>query len=223
MAEKQIIETQDGSHSIYSERFGVSYHSRYGAIQESRHVFIEAGLFLQALSKKQIQVLEVGFGTGLNAFLTFLEGKQRELSIEYVAIEAFPVDIEQARQLNYPQLLGEPPKTKEFLFLHRAEWNKKHQLDEHFSFLKLQQPFEQVDFQEAFDLLYFDAFAPNAQPELWESPVLERMYRSLRKGGMLVTYCAKGIVKRRFKALGFEVKTMKGPPGKREMIRCTKV
>lgn len=222
MDEKQIIETQDGSHSIFSERFGVPYHSKYGAIQESRHVFIEAGLYLQALSRKTVTILEIGFGTGLNAFLTLLESEKRGFHTEYVAVEAFPVDLKQVRQLNYPELLGEPPRTEEFYLLHEAEWNKEHRINEYFLFRKVRGAFEEIDFQEAFDLLYFDAFAPNAQPELWEYPVLERMYRALRKEGVLVTYCAKGVVKRRFKALGFEVETIKGPPGKREMIRCRK-
>lgn len=222
MSKSRIFETQDGSHSLFSEAFGVSYHSRYGAIQESTHVFIQSGLYYRMAGSGQLSVLEIGFGTGLNALLTLLEANKRELPVYYEAVEAFPVSIEEARQLNYPQIL-DGTAAGAFLQLHEIEWEETHQLSPFFSFRKTHSRFEEVQYQGAFDVIYFDAFAPNAQPELWEEDVLGRMYNALKKNGVLTTYCAKGVVKRRLKSLGFTVESLKGPPGKREMTRAVKL
>lgn len=222
MEDREIFETQDGSHSVFSQKFGVSYHSKYGAVQESRHVFIEAGLFPKILGKRTLAVLEIGFGTGLNAFLTFLEAESRQLEIRYEAIEAYPLSMEQVRQLNYPAMLHAENYADQFLRMHQCQWSMPAVLSENFQFKKELQRFEDIDYEKKFDLIYFDAFAPNAQPELWEPEVLSKMYKALKKGGVLVTYCAKGVVKRRLTALGFTVEAIKGPPGKREMTRCMK-
>jgi len=222
MNENEIIETQDGSHSIYSPKFGVTYHSKYGAVQESRHVFIESGLFFLALTRKDIAVLELGMGTGLNAFLTLIEAQRLQLQIRYEAVEAFPLSQQQARRLNHPAILESGTFRNQFLALHEAAWGEPIQLTPSFEFKKEMHRFEEIDYPPLFDLVYFDAFAPNAQPELWELPTLRRVFDALKPGGVLVTYCAKGAVKRGLKQLGFKVEALPGPPGKREMTRAIK-
>ncbi|MFN7117192.1 MAG: tRNA (5-methylaminomethyl-2-thiouridine)(34)-methyltransferase MnmD [Saprospiraceae bacterium] len=222
MEPDEIFETQDGSHSIQSKRFGVSYHSKYGAIQESRHVFIEAGLYYKALQQKDIAILELGFGTGLNTLLTYQEAERHGWTIFYETIEAYPITLAQANQLNYPALLGATSLQAVFQTLHTSTWSEKHIISPHFTFQKQKKAFQDIDYQAQFDLIYFDAFAPGAQPELWEVPLLQKLYNALRLNGILVTYCAKGSVKRNFREVGFKVEALPGPPGKREMTRCIK-
>ena len=218
----KLFQTQDGSHSIFSDQFGVSYHSKYGAIQETQHVFIDAALRYKALIQKDIAILDIGFGTGLNAYMTLLEAIQKDLHIDYTSYEAFPITLSQAKMLNYPSLLSEPLMAAQFLQLHEANWNEVIPINQHFRFRKCLQSFETIDTQAAYDIIYFDAFAPNAQPELWEAPLLSQMYQALKPEGVLVTYCAKGVVKRTLKAVGFQIESLKGPPGKREMTRAVK-
>lgn len=222
MMQNTLIETQDGSHSLLSEKFGVSYHSKYGAIQETKHVFINAALRHKAVVQSDISILDIGFGTGLNAFVTLLEATKRNLQIQYTAVEAFPITHEQATALNYPTLLDTTEHVPHFLQMHSGNWSETHPLTPNFQLTKLLRKFEDLNFDNDFDIIYFDAFAPNAQPELWEAPVLEIMYKALKNEGVLVTYCAKGVVKRTLKAVGFEVEALKGPPGKREMTRAIK-
>jgi len=218
----KLFQTQDGSHSIFSEQFGVSYHSKYGAIQETQHVFIDAALRFKALVQKDIAILDIGFGTGLNAYMTLLEATQRGLSIDYTGYEAFPISLAEAQLLNYPNLLSAADLSAQFLQLHEVAWNEVIPINPNFRFQKCLQSFETIDAQAAYDIIYFDAFAPNAQPELWEAPLLTQMYQALKQGGVLVTYCAKGVVKRTLKSVGFQIESLKGPPGKREMTRATK-
>ena len=217
----KIFETQDGSHSIFSESFGESYHSKYGAIQESTHVFIHSGLFYQIQGSMQLSVLEIGFGTGLNALLTLKEANKRQFPIYYEAVEAYPISVEEARQLNYPDIIEEQVAGT-FLQMHEMEWGETQQITPYFSFHKKQSRFEELCYQNAFDVIYFDAFAPNAQPELWEEEILQIMYNALKENGVLTTYCAKGVVKRCLKGVGFMIESLKGPPGKREMTRAVK-
>lgn len=221
--ENALIETQDGSHSLLSGVFGVSYHSKYGAIQESSHVFIQAGLHWKVLHSKQLRILEIGFGTGLNAYLTLLETQRLGLKVFYETIEAYPISIEQAAALNYPLILEQsaPPPTL-FMQLHEAPFGEANLITTRFHLLKLQMNFGDIQYSNAFDLVYFDAFAPDAQPELWEQPMLQKIFVALAPGGVMVTYCAKGYVKRNLKAVGFQVEALPGPPGKREMTRCVK-
>jgi len=219
----QLFLTQDGSHSIFSDQFGVSYHSKYGAIQETQHVFIDAGLRPKTLTQKEIAILDIGFGTGLNAYMTFLESIKNDLKTTYVAYEAYPIGKDQVDLLNYPQLLKAPSLAAYFSLLHDQEWNCTLQLHDNFIFTKQLASFQDIDFKETFDLIYFDAFAPSAQPELWETELLDKMYKSLKINGVLVTYCAKGQVKRNLKEVGFKVEKLKGPPGKREMTRAIKI
>lgn len=215
--------TSDGSHTVLSDRFGVSYHSRFGAIQESMHVFIEAGFHFRAAGlPPALSVLEMGFGTGLNALLTLLEAQRKEIEVYYATVEAFPLSIEQARELNFTQVMGKPELLGPFQAMHEMEWGETSEISPGFHFTKWHTTFEAYQPERLFDVIYFDAFAPGSQPELWELPLLGKMYEALNPGGVLTTYCAKGSVKRNFKALGFTVESPAGPPGKREMTRAIK-
>jgi tRNA U34 5-methylaminomethyl-2-thiouridine-forming methyltransferase MnmC len=211
--------TQDGSHTLISPDFGVSYHSLYGAIQESRHVFIEAGLRYKALSSIEVDVLEIGFGTGLNALMSLLDTRHRQTLIRYTGVEAYPISPEQAAMLNYADILGEPGLHQLLLQMHTAPWAEPIALSPLFQFTKLHQRFEELRFRQAFDIIYFDAFAPDTQPELWTPELFTRMYEALRPGGVLCTYSAKGLVKRNMRQAGFSTEALPGPPGKREMTR----
>lgn len=219
----ELFETSDGSHSLHSKKYGVSYHSKYGAVQETQHVFIDAALRPKlAEQTSQLEILELGFGTGLNALMTLLEASRKKHRIRYTTVEAFPIPLEMAAQLNYVDLLQAPQFAEAFRKMHElpsAEWTA---LTDYFDFCKLLVPFQELAFEPTFDIIYFDAFAPNAQPELWEAPLLSAMYAATKPGGLLTTYCAKGAVKRTLRAVGFEVETLPGPPGKREMTRAWK-
>lgn len=215
-----LITTGDGSHSLYSERYGVTYHSKYGAVTESAHVFIDAGLRYKAAVQREIALLEIGLGTGLNAFMTWLEAEKRNLLVRYTAIEAYPLTLKEVSVFNFAAQLRAPERHAGFLRLHRGAWDKEHRFSDQFVFTKHRVLLE--DFHPAagtFDLIYFDAFAPQAQPELWTETIFARLYEALNPEGVLVTYCAKGDVKRTLKKVGFEVERLQGPPGKREMTR----
>jgi len=218
----KILDTADGSHTIFSEQFGVSYHSKYGAIQETQHVFINAGLRLKAIVKKDISILGIGFGTGLNALMTCLEATKHNLNINYVGVEAFPVPVEMARQLNFGEYLKDENVAALHLKIHESEWEKPIAINQHFTLTKVEKRFQDLDYQNQFDIIYFDAFAPSSQPELWEEAVMQIMYNALLPEGVLATYCAKGSFKRTLKAVGFQVEKLQGPPGKREMTRALK-
>lgn len=221
----KVIQTGDGSHSLYVEELNEHYHSIHGAIQESKHVFIEAGL--KYATPVQLSILEIGLGTGLNALLTILENRQLQKSIDYTALEAFPVSPDVVSQLNYVNLLVNEIHTKEkvqqyFEAIHASDWESNVQLEEKFGLCKIKNKLQEVVFSKCFDLIYFDAFGPTAQPEMWTEDVFSKLWKSLNENGMLVTYCAKGNVKRSLKKIGFTVETLQGPPGKREMIRAKK-
>ena len=217
-----IFESRDGSSTLLSEKFGVTYHSKYGALQESKHVFIKEGLFYKCIGKKELNILEMGFGTGLNALITSVEATKLKVKINYCAFEKYPVDLQTINKLNYCDVLGLKNGDYVFRKLHECDWDEPINISDYFSILKFKRPYEEANFIEKFDLIYFDAFAPNVQPDLWEAPMMEKMYKALYAKGALVTYCAKGSFKRTLKSIGFEVKTLKGPPGKREMVRAIK-
>jgi tRNA U34 5-methylaminomethyl-2-thiouridine-forming methyltransferase MnmC len=217
-----LITSGDGSHTLFSERYGVTYHSRFGAITESAHVFVAAGLRHKAAVQRDIAVLEAGFGTGLNAFMTWLEAERRNLNVNYLGLEIAPIGETEAKALNYAEALGVAERSDDFGALHRLDWGIPHALSEHFTFEKQATPIQAFEADAVFDVVYFDAFAPQAQPELWELPVFERFYRALKPEGLLVTYCAQGEFKRRLKQAGFAVERLQGPPGKREMTRALK-
>lgn len=214
--------TQDGTHTLYSANYGVTYHSRYGAITESNHVFIEAGLRYKAVLGRDISILEAGFGTGLNALLTYIEAEKRGLTVHYTALEQYPIQPDQVTALNYPDLLGSDTLSSIFQTMHLEGWEEDQLFSPSFRLRKLQTGIETFRAEEQFDLIYFDAFAPQAQPELWQSSVFSNLFDALRPEGVLVTYCAQGEFKRTLKQVGFKVERLKGPPGKREMTRAWK-
>lgn len=215
----KIIVTGDGSHSLFNEALDETYHSRHGALQESLHVFIVHGFryFVQKQKSKSVSILEVGFGTGLNALLTLAEAIESDISVAYTSLETYPLSEEVWVKLNYPDTHNR------FKELHRAEWEKWSQINSQFKLLKLEKSLQDVELDsQPYDLIYFDAFAPTKQPELWELKVLEKVVKTLKSGGMFVTYCAKGQLKRDLKSLGLIVESLPGPPGKREMVRALK-
>ena len=219
----KIITTSDGSHSLLNEDLNETYHSVHGAIQESVHVFIKSGL-AYVFEKKPtlpISIFEVGFGTGLNALLTLQYVQHNGKAVNYMAIEQSPLEGEIWSRLNYASLLD---LTNEFENLHVSTWDRFHSLTPNFNFLKLKTTLQEVELsKDSIDLVYYDAFAPSKQPELWTFPVLEKIFHALRSGGVMVTYCAKGQLKRDLSGLGLVVESLAGPPGKKEMVRATKV
>ncbi|HET8753029.1 MAG TPA: tRNA (5-methylaminomethyl-2-thiouridine)(34)-methyltransferase MnmD, partial [Salinimicrobium sp.] len=201
------------------------YHSRHGAIQEANHVFIKMGLeHVQKIAGiTNISILEIGFGTGLNAFITFLEAEKRNLSIKYTGVEAFPVLEEEIKALNYVSFFTEKNSAEIFDLIHQSPWEVKNGISEDFFLTKQKRFFSEIDEKDEFQLIYFDAFGPQVQPELWTEEIFKKMHQALKIGGILVTYSAKGSVRRAMQAAGFFVERLPGPPGKREMLRATKI
>jgi tRNA U34 5-methylaminomethyl-2-thiouridine-forming methyltransferase MnmC len=219
-----IITTSDGSHSLLNTALNETYHSTHGALQESVHVFIHNGLdvVIQRGQRDEIKILEIGFGTGLNVLLTRQRGALTKRKIKYTALEAFPIDIALARQLNYPLSLR-MPDAEEFLQLHRLPWGENSEVSPDFHLMKLNVTLQEATLvNQMFDLVYYDAFAPAKQPEMWELAVLRKVAEALTPQGIFVTYCARGQLKRDLKSLGFFVETLPGPPGKKEMVRAVK-
>ncbi|MGB5244553.1 MAG: tRNA (5-methylaminomethyl-2-thiouridine)(34)-methyltransferase MnmD [Lutimonas sp.] len=219
--ERKVIITHDGSSSIYLPEWDEHYHSIHGAIQEAYHVFIKNGLYLFK-EKRKIELLEIGFGTGLNALITLIEGEKYNLFINYTGIEAYPVSLEEMKQLNYLSLLDAKHKELEFVKMHEDNWEEKLRISDAFNLTKKQQKFQDIREKNKYNLIYFDAFGARVQPELWTETVFVQMFEALAEGGVLVTYAAKGSVRRAMLASGFEVEKLPGPPGKREMLRATK-
>lgn len=217
-----IQKTEDGSPTIYLPELDEHYHSVHGAIQESSHIFIKAGL--RSLPAGHIRILEVGFGTGLNAFLTLLETfNNPDLSIEYFTVERYPLSTDITEQLDYPHLLA-PDRADLFAALHRAPWDKSVNITPAFTLHKIEGDIATVPLPDDINLIYFDAFAPEKQPEMWTPELFQAIYRHMAPGGILTTYCAKGVVRRLLQATGFHVERLPGPPGgKREILRATKV
>lgn len=220
--ENKIVLTADGSHSLYVAELDEHYHSHHGAIQEAKHVFIKHGLEYLT-EKKEINVLEVGFGTGLNAFLTLLYSIKNDVSINYTGIELYPVNAEVVTELNYLKQLNETNNQDLFMKMHQTSWGESNEIHKNFRLTKLKQSLFDSQFQESsFDVIFYDAFGPRAQKEMWDKEIFINTYNWLNKEGCLVTYCAMGQLKRDLKASGFLVESLPGPPGKREMTRATK-
>lgn len=219
----ELIVSDDGSHTLISDQFGVSYHSTHGAIQESITVFLAAGLQKTMASYTYpIRILEMGFGTGLNALLTLMESNKYKISVDYTTVEAYPVPIDEVVPLNYIQLLHAPELEGPFHQMHLILSHQPIALTCRFTFRKCIEKIEVHSPTHAYDLIYYDAFAPTTQPELWGEAIMQKMYDLLDTGGILVSYCAKGSFKRACRAAGFEVESLPGPPGKREMTRAIK-
>lgn len=218
--------TEDGSKTIHMPDLNEQYHSRHGALQEALHVFIDTGLehFLEvSLSRKRnfqqnpLKILEYGFGTGLNAMVT--ASHDSKTPVEYTAVEAYPINEEEVEAMDYGKLLG---NEKMYEHMHRCNWEERHEISNHFSLTKQQKSFEHIADQDSFDLIYFDAFGPGTQPELWTVDIFKAAYDALKSYGVLTTYCAAGQVRRNMQSVGFIVERLPGPPGKREMLRATK-
>lgn len=221
----ELVKTGDGSHTLFLPEINEHYHSYHGAINESKHVFIKNGLEYYLSEKKDdsVNVLEVGMGTGLNIFLTFLHSvNEPKQYVNYFALEPFPLERDIVRQLNYPVLLNAGIYTDQFNLIHSTAFNESTRLSDRFLLTKKNEKLEYFISEESFDIVFFDAFAPRVQPELWTKAVFDRLHTFLKPGGIIVTYCAKGEVKRNLKASGFIVESLPGPPGKREMVRAVR-
>lgn len=219
---REIIKTADGSVTIHLPEWNEQYHSKHGAISEAVHVFIDAGLhyYTEKHPNQSISILEIGFGTGLNAFLTLLESEKRDIKINYTGVEAYPIEAEEIEKLNYAEQAN--TKRTNFLALHISNWEEEVNLNANFNLTKRQQFFSEIKDVNSFDIIYFDAFGARVQPDLWTESIFSSMYLALKEKGVLVTYAAKGSVRRAMQAVGFTVERLPGPPGKREMLRAVK-
>lgn len=214
-----MILTADGSNTIYNPSINDHYHSVNGAIQESVHIFIERGFSYSSCDN--VKIFEVGFGTGLNAFLTVIESNKGNRSVSYTSIEKFPLGNDVTSELNYHTFFGETEK-EIWEKIHNCSWNQQVQITDKFILHKIMSDFTEFKLNDKYNLIYFDAFGPDKQPEMWSAECFGKIADATEKGGILVTYSAKGEVKRILKACGFEIELLAGPPGKRQMIRAVK-
>lgn len=230
--ERHIVITADGSSTIHLPEWDEQYHSKHGAIQEAYHVFIKHGLhhfcsqecYLERSREvdNEIKILEIGFGTGLNAFITMLEAEKLNLQIQYFGVEGYPVALNEILQLNYPKQLEVSDKTSLFNSIHESSWEVPQIVTNTFLLTKQQRLFSEIREFDAYNIIYFDAFGARVQPELWTEYMFKKMYDALKENGILVTYAAKGSVRRAMQSVGFKVEKLPGPPGKREMLRASK-
>ena len=222
--EREVVITADGSSTIHLPEWDEQYHSKHGAIQEAYHVFIKHGLqhFYDLGNCNQVSILEIGFGTGLNAFITLLEAEKLNINIDYFGVEGYPVAMDEIVQLNYPTQLKSETNESLFKTMHEVSWEEKHGISNNFSLTKQNRFFSKINEKDVYNLIYFDAFGARVQPELWTETIFKKMFDALKENGVLVTYAAKGSVRRAMQAVGFKVEKLPGPPGKREMLRATK-
>ena len=216
--------TKDGSHTLVHPIYNALYHSSNGAIQESDVIYINNGLLycIDLFQKKELSILEMGFGSGLNAFNTCLKAKDLDVSISYTGIEKYPIEEKLANQLNFVDLLENSQFKESFSMIHKAGWENPIRINSKFLIHKKGLDFLDFSDVNTFDLIYFDAFSPDDQPELWTESIFLKMYNALKDRGVLVTYSSKGIVKRALRSAGFKVKRLVGPPGKHHVLRALK-
>ncbi len=219
---RQVVKTNDNSSTLFVPELEQHYHSTHGALQESLHVFIEAGLHQFLNNSEPIHILEIGFGTGLTPLLTLLDAEKNNLQILFTTLEKYPLSMNEVMELNYGEMLGGRKIMKYLTELHQVVWEKWIEITPKFSILKKEIDFKNFSATAEYNLIYFDAFAPGAQPNLWTIDIFKSMFESLKTGGILVTYCSKGYVRRNMMAAGFQVEKIPGPPGKREMVRARK-
>jgi tRNA U34 5-methylaminomethyl-2-thiouridine-forming methyltransferase MnmC len=220
----QAVITGDGSSTVLDPITGEHYHSTFGAITESSHVFITNGFKKLSPDTDPVNILEVGFGTGLNALLTLTLSEELGRSVRYHALEPFPLDAKTAGLLNYPLRLGRPETAAWFTGLHAAAEGVITHITDRFTLLKTRTKLEDAALPEKnYPLIYLDAFSPNVQPELWQNECFAKMFLAIQMGGMLTTYCSKGAVSRAMKESGFQVEKLPGPPGKRHILRGTRI
>jgi len=220
MLKREIKLTEDGSHTIYIPELNEHYHSTHGAIQEAIHIYINAGL--KFTDRNPIRILEIGFGTGLNTYLSLVEAENSNRSIVYHSLERYPIEEEQLNVLNYPDLI-EFENRDLFKKLHETEWDQTCEISNNFSLKKISGDLKIIEFKDKYDLIFFDAFAPDIQPDLWTEAIFRKLYNCSNPNAILMTYCSKGIVKRALRASGFEVKRLAGPPGKHHILRASKI
>lgn len=220
----KIILTSDGSNTLLNTKIDEPYHSIHGAIAESLHVFILQGLEYQLANTNlsSIRILEVGFGTALNALLTLNISNEQRVKVDYTALESNPIDYDLAVQLNYTSDMRFTHLKNKFLEMHRSDWNKVHSISSDYLLKKINVRLSEYETDQRFDLIFYDAFAPSKQPEMWDAIALAKIVDVMAPAAVLVTYCAKGEVKRILRSLGLTVISLPGPPGKREMIRAIK-
>jgi len=211
--------TRDGTNTIFDSTTGEHYHSIYGAHKESQHIFITNGL--NYCYKKNIKVFEMGFGTGLNAYLSMIEAKKKDKNIVFHSIELNPLSNDLTQMLNYAEII-EPIFTEYFYKLHECRWNEEIEITKGFRLKKISDSILNISLTDKYDVVFYDAFSPEKQPELWKEKIFEKIINSMNDEGILTTYCVKGTVKRALKAVGFKVEILPGPPGKRHMIRAVK-
>ena len=222
MPSDKLIVSLDGSHTIESQQFGVTYHSKYGSIQETQTVFLDAGYhYLRSLGRAEVSILEMGFGTGLNALMTYLIAEQDNASVNYHTIEAYPISLATAEQLNYPHVLENEDANPTLMGMHQAPSGTTKELSHTFRFTKHITLLEDFQTTQKFDLIYYDAFAPTSQEHLWTPEMMQQIASYCAPEAVLVTYCAKGSFKRALRSAGFTVEGIPGPIGKREMTRAT--
>ena len=222
---RKIVISEDGSSTIYQSDIDEHYHSIKGAIQESQHIFIQAALkywigILKNKEVKELNILEIGFGTGLNALLVILE--DLDIKINYYTFEAYPLEQEIIDTLKYH---NNSSVDSLFKRLHEVEWNEIKVISDYFSIFKINKDFSLFisdQFNELFDIVFFDAFSPDKQPRMWTTDIFSKIYQWMREDGILTTYCAKGNVRRSMQEVGFSVERIPGPPGKREILRASK-
>ena len=217
---RELQLTADGSHTLFIPEMDEHYHSVNGAVQESRHVFIQSGL--HHVQKNAVTVLEIGFGTGLNAFLTLLDAEESRRSVCYYSFELYPLDMHLVDSLNFAGTIC-PARQDTFRALHTADWDAPVRITDLFTLHKIQGDSNRKEIPAGIDLVYFDAFAPDKQPEMWNQEIFNRLFAGMNEGGVLTTYCAKGVVRRMMKEAGYTVERIPGPPGKREMLRAIKL
>lgn len=220
MDREVVIEpTADGSHTLFVPSLDEHYHSVNGAKQESEHIFIKAAL--EHSTKTEVNILEVGFGTGLNAYLTLLNNKRLKKRINYTTLELYPLDISIVDKLNYSIDDSQEDKNL-FEKLHSSAWNRKQEISTDFSITKINTDFKKLEWgiELPYNLIYFDAFAPDKQSDMWTQDIFDYLYEHTAPEGILTTYCAKGIVRRMMQHAGYVVERLPGPPGKREMLRA---
>lgn len=215
-----LIKTSDGSHTIYVPELDEHYHSVHGAVQESKFIFIEQGF--KTCTANPMAILEIGFGTGLNSLLTAMHCRMGSQEVNYTSIEKYPLDNKIINALNHYEFAGENGKDI-FKLIHNAPWNKRIVICDNFNLNKIESDFTVEKPDGKYDLIYFDAFGPDKQPEMWTREIFSVIAEVTNKNGILVTYSAKGEVKRSLRSCGFEVTLLPGPPGKRQMIRAVKI
>ena len=223
MYDKKIIVSDDGSHTIELIGQNEQYHSTHGAIQESNHVYITHGLERKVIQNKELHILEVGMGTGLNVFLSWFYAKKHQLKIVYHAIEAYPISQDLWSQLNYSQSIDHGSAKEVFSKIHSSPWGQEIALDDQFILIKKEEPIQSSILPEAtFDVVYYDAFNPDLEPDLWTEQVFRKIYHSMKECSILSTYSTKGVIKRAMKECGFKIEKKPGPPGKREILNAIK-